>query len=504
MRSAISGGNASRSSDESAVTLESIETFEIFPWTPDFATGIASVDEQHKNLVRLLNQLARDLILRADSFSTAEILCELGEYTVYHFQCEEQLMRDVFAGDILEIGHRQAHQEFVQSIDHIKKQGEEQSGRQTIEEIVAFLGRWLAYHILDTDRRMAIVILAVQRGVPLEEARVSADREMSGAVKVLIDAALGMYEKLSSRTFQLLKEIIERKNAEIQLRRAATVLSNALEAIFASDSQHLMIDANAAFCDMTGQNLTALAGRRLEDVLESLDQEDLWPHIWQSVQAQGRWSGEIALRAGSGEPSASWMSLSAVTDDTGNTSHYVGVLTNITQLIAHQKQLERVAFHDALTGLPNRLFLSEHMRQAIAGARRQREFLAVCYLDLDGFKAVNDAFGHAAGDQVLQEVAARCQVVLRSNDTMARIGGDEFVILLGDLRHPSNCNGLLDRLLAEVRRPIALGDQQVCVTVSIGVALFPNDDADPETLLHYADLAMYQAKQSGKGQYRFR
>jgi hemerythrin-like metal-binding protein len=197
-----------------AALPETIESFEIFPWIGDFETGIAFMDEQHQTLVRLLNVLARDLVTQSDSLSFDEVFRELSEYAIYHFAAEEDLLRQVFAGDVLESGHQQAHREFVQEIGRLKEQSATKPVSKRIEEVVAFISRWLAYHILDVDRRMAKVVLAVQAGIPLEAAKAQADLEMSGAVKGLIDAVLGMYEKLSFRTFHLMKEIVERKEVE--------------------------------------------------------------------------------------------------------------------------------------------------------------------------------------------------------------------------------------------------------------------------------------------------
>jgi diguanylate cyclase (GGDEF)-like protein/hemerythrin-like metal-binding protein/PAS domain S-box-containing protein len=482
---------------------DAIDAFEIFPWTSDFETGIVLVDEQHERLVQLLNALARNLVSRSDAVSLDAVLHELSDYSEYHFESEEGLMRQFFPGDVLETGHRQAHDGFIQEIERMIAENTAKPAGDAVEEIVAFLSRWLAFHILESDRRMAKVVMAVQAGIPLDAAKAQADREMSGAVKVLIDAVLGMYEKLSSRTFQLMKEIVERKNAEIKLRLAATVFENTLEAIYVADTDHQIVDANASFCELTHFTRAELLGHSLEGVMPSVSQHDLWPTIWQSVRSQGHWRGEVPVRVGTGEPSPGWMTLSAINDDSGLVTHYVGVLSNITQLIIRQRQLEAIAHHDALTGLPNRLFLSDRIRQSIAQARRNDDSLAVCYLDLDGFKEINDTFGHAAGDLVLQEIATRCQALMRGNDTIARMGGDEFVLLLGDLKQSEDCASFLKRLLSEIRRPVSIGGRFLSVTASIGVTVFPADDGDPDALLHHADLAMYRAKQSGKSQHCF-
>ena len=481
----------------------SIDSFEIFPWSRDFETGIAAVDEQHQVLVQLLNRVARNLALKSESLSFDGIMGELSEYTVYHFDAEEDLMEEFFAGDVLESGHRQAHQDFVRKIGRLQEQYATRPLGEAVEEIIAILTRWLAFHILDTDRRMAKVILAVQKGIPLQVAKVQVDREMSGAVKVLVDAVLGMYERLSSRTFQLMKEIVERRSAEIQLRRAAIVFENTLEAIFVTDARRQIIDVNPSFCDISGHAREYLLGQTLAEVTAGMGQKGLSADIWQMVQTQGFWRGEVSSRAGSGEAIPGWMTLSAVNDETGRPTHYVGVLSNITQLLKRQQQLERIANHDFLTGLPNRLFLFVRLGQAMAQAKRNQDLLAVCYLDIDGFKAINDAFGHAAGDHVLQEVATRIQSVVRGNDTVARMGGDEFAVLLGDIEQPGDCSKLLGRLLAAIQAPIAVLGQAVTVTASIGATLFPTDAADPDSLLQHADLAMYQAKECGKAQYRY-
>lgn len=488
----------------SPFSRETIASFEIFPWNDDFETGIATVDEQHQMLVRLLNTVARNLALRSDSLSFGEIMRELTEYTIYHFAAEESLMGQYFTGDILETGHRQAHEDFVGKIGRLQDEYASKPLDEAVEAIIAILTRWLAFHILDTDRRMAKVIFAIQSGLSVAAAKVQVDREMSGAVKVLVDAVLGMYERLSSRTFQLMKEIVERRSAEMQLRRAAIVFDNTLEAIFVTDSLRRIIDVNPSFCEVSGQTPAELLGRMLPEVMASLGQEVLSADIWQTVQVQGFWRGEVSSRTLSGESTPGWMTLSTVNDEAGRLTHYVGVLSNISQLLKRQQQLERIANHDFLTGLPNRLFLFVRLGQAMAQARRSNDLLAVCYLDLDGFKVINDKFGHGAGDDLLQAIATRIQSVVRGNDTVARMGGDEFAILLSDIKQPGDCSSLLERLLVAIQLPVALapGDA-VTVTASIGVTLFPTDEGEADVLLQHADLAMYQAKVSGKAQYRF-
>lgn len=194
-------------------SLKRVEPFDIFPWISDFETGIAVMDEQHKTLVLLLNMLARNLVAQSGLLSFDEIFRELNRYATYHFEAEESLMRQCLAGDVLESSHRQAHRKFTREIDRLRRQSETGPANKGIERIVAFLSRWLANHILSDDRRMAGVVRAIQSGMSIEAAKAQTDLDMTGAVRALIDAVLGVYEKLSSRSLQLMAEIVGRQES---------------------------------------------------------------------------------------------------------------------------------------------------------------------------------------------------------------------------------------------------------------------------------------------------
>jgi diguanylate cyclase (GGDEF)-like protein len=193
-----------------------------------------------------------------------------------------------------------------------------------------------------------------------------------------------------------------------------------------------------------------------------------------------------------------------VKDAAGAVSHYVGILSDITAAREHAERLERIAHYDVLTDIPNRALLADRMRQAIAQTSRTQGLLAICYLDLDGFKSVNDSLGHAAGDRVLVEMANRLTSCLRGGDTVARLGGDEFALLLLGLTHREECALALQRILDMLDRPVeAAAGHSVSISASIGVTLFPADDGDADSLLRHADHAMYLAKQRGKNRYEF-
>jgi len=224
--------------------------------------------------------------------------------------------------------------------------------------------------------------------------------------------------------------------------------------------------------------------------------------MWQTIKDQGHWSGELWNRTKTGQVYAALLTVTEVRNDLGEVSHYLGISSDITHIKEHQKQLEHIAHHDALTGLPNRILLADRMQQAIVQSRRNKERMAVCYLDLDGFKPINDSMGHETGDRVLIEISRRIGNTIRGGDTVARLGGDEFVILLLGLEQADEYWLTLDRLLKAISQPIQLDHKQFSVGASIGVSLFPDNAEDPDTLLRQADQAMYTAKASGKNQYQ--
>jgi diguanylate cyclase (GGDEF)-like protein len=221
------------------------------------------------------------------------------------------------------------------------------------------------------------------------------------------------------------------------------------------------------------------------------------------LASKGFWSGEIWNRRKDGQVYAELVTISAVCDDNGDVKHYVALFTDITPLKDHQRQLEHVAHYDTLTGLPNRVLLADRLKQAMAHAQRRGQFLAVAFLDLDGFKAVNDAYGHTMGDALLNAIASRMKEALREEDSLSRFGGDEFVAVLVDLKLPADCEPVLRRLLQAVCAPLVLGTETLQVSASIGVTLYPQDGGDADLLIRHADQAMYLAKLAGKNRYQF-
>ncbi len=298
------------------------------------------------------------------------------------------------------------------------------------------------------------------------------------------------------------RDITETRRAEEKLRLAASVFTSTSEGIIVSDTDNRILDVNEAFTRITGYTREEVIGENPSLLSYGRQAPEFYAEMWRTLQQTGHWAGEIWNQRSDGEEYAVWLTISVVNDDQGKLSHYVAVFADITLIKEQERQLQRIAHHDALTGLPNRLLFLDRLKQAVAQARRSGGLLAVCYGDLDGFKPVNDRYGHEAGDNVLVTIGKRMQECVRVGDTVGRIGGDEFVILLMDLEGVEECRMVLTRLLNTIAQPIQLGGHSVSVSASLGVALFPQDDADPDLLLRHADQAMYQAKRGGKSSYR--
>lgn len=294
---------------------------------------------------------------------------------------------------------------------------------------------------------------------------------------------------------ELQNEALTAAQAELQL--AAAVFKHSDAGLFVCDRSGLIVDLNPAFCRITGLERDAVLGQAPGGLAALSVTASEFTQRLEQAQQQGHWRGEVRGLKADGQPHTLMLSLTVVRDAAGQIQHCVGAFSDISHLYTHAAELDRMANFDLLTGLPNRRLFADRLGQAMARARRNGHPLAVCYIDLDGFKTINDQFGHALGDQALIGVTRHLGTVLRGDDTLARIGGDEFVLLL-DLDSPHACDAALARVLATVALPIQLGDHTVSLSASVGVTLFPSDDADADTLLRHADQAMYQAKEQGK------
>lgn len=297
-------------------------------------------------------------------------------------------------------------------------------------------------------------------------------------------------------------ETRERRAAERQLAIYAEAIRATDEAIAIADASRTLIEVNPAYEDALGRSREELVGTRLYPIEPGGHGEALYRELWRCVEAHGRWAGEVTACRGNGEPFVSWVQIRTLRDESGAPSRYVCVSRNITALRRTEEQLQRLAFYDSLTELPNRALLNDRLRMALANAERRRDLIAVMYLDLDGFKEVNDTLGHAAGDALLVETGRRIGRCIRASDTLARTGGDEFTVLLARASSTADVTAIAGRILEAVAAPTPVAGRTVRVATSIGISFYPRDGQDAETLQLKADLAMYKAKKAGRGQYR--
>ncbi len=294
-------------------------------------------------------------------------------------------------------------------------------------------------------------------------------------------------------------DITERKGIEDRLRLSASFLAAAQEGIMVTDADNRIVDVNHAFTTITGYTREEALGRSPTMLSSGRHGSEFYREMWRQLARDGNWRGEIWNRRKDGDVFPEQLSITAVRDGDGHLTHYVAVLSDISYLKEHEQELRRMAHFDSLTGLPNRRLLADRLRQALAHTIRRGGMMAVVVLDLDGFKPVNDAFGHEAGDQVLRQVGQRLKAALRGGDTAARLGGDEFVLVLLELVSREECEQALMRILAALAVDMTVERHGVVsVSASMGATLFPSDDADADTLLRHADQAMYIAKQEGR------
>jgi diguanylate cyclase (GGDEF)-like protein/PAS domain S-box-containing protein len=287
-----------------------------------------------------------------------------------------------------------------------------------------------------------------------------------------------------------------------KLKRAASVFTSAHESIMITDHTGNIVEVNAAFFRITGYASEEVLGRNPSFLQSGGEPPEFYTQMWDGLQLKGHWRGEIWSRRKNGEIYPEMMTISAVKSTTGNLQHFVYLGTDITELKAYQKQLEKSAHFDMLTNLPNRVLLADRLGQAMVHCQRANRSLAVAFMDLDGFKEINDKHGHDVGDELLIAVSKRMTAALRGGDTLARIGGDEFIAVMVDLEKSEDSAPVLERLLKAAAAPVNLDDTVLKVSASIGVSICPEDGTDADQLMRHADQAMYVAKQAGKDRYR--
>jgi hemerythrin-like metal-binding protein/diguanylate cyclase (GGDEF)-like protein len=370
--------------------------FEIFPWNRNFETGIEKIDEQHKVLVEILNRLAWHFASSNSELECGHILDELLSYAAYHFKVEEEIWKTALGEQEMVQNHHDGHQLFFVQIQMYRSSNEPEE--KVMGDLFNYLARWLAFHILESDRRMALTIKAVERGVPISEARKEVDGQLSGAVSIMVSALLEIYGRLSASTIQLMREKMARLKAEDQLAR--------------------------------------LQRDKLDAALEQ-------------------------------------------------------------QASDHEEQLQFLAYSDPVTGLMNRNGILREIRHVMQKSQLRAESVALISIDLDNFHKVNARFGEETADRLLGLLARRWGETLAQGGQLARISGDEFVVLLAD---SGKVEAQLKALRLTAGQPFILDGGSISIAFTAGVVLFPHGGAgDADTVLRQADHTLFRAKQEQKG-----
>ncbi|MCD5362206.1 diguanylate cyclase domain-containing protein [Chromobacterium aquaticum] len=295
------------------------------------------------------------------------------------------------------------------------------------------------------------------------------------------------------------RDVTEAHLNAASLRQASVVFQASAEGILVLDHLRRIVSANESFYRLTGLSAESALGRDPDECLH------VEPHdegFYRRLEGERRfWQGEVLCRRRN-ETFPCWQHASVVRDAEGKVSHYVLAISDISAIRAAEAHIHFLAYHDQLTGLGNRHFLQVELEKEIARAKRRNECIALLFIDLDGFKSVNDDWGHEAGDALLVEVAERLRQHVRAEDVVVRLGGDEFLVVAPGLERGDACGVMVRRLLAMLARPVALSVGVCTVSASIGVAFFPDSGGEPADLLHAADRAMYEAKRAGKNEFR--
>lgn len=301
----------------------------------------------------------------------------------------------------------------------------------------------------------------------------------------------------SARFFVSFNDVTEQKAAEASLRLAASVFESCAEGVVITDALHRIVDVNSSFSQLTGYVKAEVIGQTPQILKPEIIKSDLYQEIQQALNQAGMWQGELQHRHKAGTTLAVWQTITAVKDSNNTLSHYVTVFSDISPLKQSQREIYYLAMHDVLTGLPNRRFLNEQLALKVQQASANDSALAVIYLDLDNFKMINDTLGHSEGDKVLEVVTSYLKSLIIEDSLVARVGGDEFVMLITN-NSKEQVQQLANVMLEHMERPIILNGQRIIMSASMGICFFPEDGQNTRDLLRNADIAMYRAKQQGK------
>jgi len=314
---------------------------------------------------------------------------------------------------------------------------------------------------------------------------------------------LNKRSKVVTGVVMTIMDITASKNAEQQISTAAKVFEAASEGIVITDADQRIITVNAAFTKISGYSEKEVIGKTPHVISSNRHDKAFYKDMWRSINTAGEWQGEIWNKRKNGDVYPEWLSISRLNNKKDEANGYIGIFSDITKLVEAQKTIQQQINFDSLTQLPNRQLFFDRLQQAMTQAKRQNKLIGVMFIDLDGFKVINDSLGHSQGDIVLQQIAERMLDVSRETDTFARFGGDEFTCLVANMDSETDIIPLVEKLLQAIEEPIIVNSIKLNITASIGIAIYPTNSDDAETLIQHADNAMYKAKAEGRNSYQF-
>jgi diguanylate cyclase (GGDEF)-like protein/PAS domain S-box-containing protein len=321
--------------------------------------------------------------------------------------------------------------------------------------------------------------------------------------RTLTNALKKVDKRIHKSNFALQKEIEERRQMERELKLAASVFENGSEGIVITDRDNNILSVNSAFERLTGYRQDEVIGKNPRVLKSGRHSEEFYRNMWSHILEDGRWQGEIWEQRKDGSIYPKWITINAIRNDLGEITNFMAIFSDISARKAAEERIHHLAHHDALTGLANRILLADRIRQTIHKARRTGHMVAVLFLDLDGFKLINDTLGHEVGDSMLCSVAERLKSLVRDSDTVARMGGDEFLVLLSDISHEEDAARVAEKIVDTIGEPYLINGQELRTSPSIGISIYPQDAADENILIRCADTAMYHAKAAGRNNFQF-
>ncbi len=482
-----------------------MQLIEIFPWNEHFNTGLDSIDVQHRRLVALLNELATHIAFGSAAPSFDELLTALADYAAYHFSTEEALWHEALPDAAETVAHRRSHARFIEFIGGMRERPTHDSAQAA--EMLDFLVHWLAGHILQSDRELAYVVTGMREGLSADEARRRARERMSGATQAMIQIILSTFDALTRNTLELMRELSRRRGAQAALANSQALLSAVVDStaspIWSVDAADFaLLTFNAAIRNHFAQQHQVELTRGMspeQHFAHAPGYAEIWRAYYRRALAEGAYRVEYLTAYGG-------QTLQLHFNPIRRDGVVVGVAIfgeDISARKAAESQARFLALHDALTRLPNRELVAERFTVASSLAVRDGGRVALLALDLDQFKAVNDALGHRTGDALLRAVATRLQSLLGAEDTLGRSGGDDFLLVLGNAGSTERLAERAGTMLEALRAPFDVDGHALRISASIGVAVYPDDGADFDTLLRQADTALFVAKSAGRDDVRF-